>query len=29
MFWENEQIDFSLFTNEKLSDPCDSIQYTL
>ena len=29
MFWENEQIDFDLFTHEQLSDPCDSIQYTL
>ena len=29
MFWENEQIDYSLFVNERLSDPTDSVQYTL
>jgi dynein heavy chain, axonemal len=29
MFWENEQIDYNIFINEQLSDPCDSIQYSL
>jgi hypothetical protein len=29
MFWENEQINYSLFINEQLSDPTDSIQYAL
>ena len=29
MFWENEQIDYSLYTDEQLSDPSDSIQYSL
>lgn len=29
MFWENERINYSLFTNEQLSEPNESIQYTL
>lgn len=29
MFWENNRIDFGLFTNQLLSDPSDSIQYSI
>lgn len=29
MYWENMRIDYSLFTNELLSDPNDSIQYSM
>jgi hypothetical protein len=27
--WENEKIDYGLFTHEQLSDPSDSVQYSL
>ena len=29
MLWENEQIDYDLFVHEQLSDPSESIQYSL
>ncbi len=28
-YWQNQRIDYSLFTNELLGDPSDSIQYSL
>lgn len=29
MYWENNRIDFTIFTNDLLSDPSDSIQYSI
>ncbi len=29
MFWENSRIDFTMFTNDLLADPSDSIQYSI
>ena len=29
MYWENLRIDYSLYTNELLADPSDSIQYSI
>lgn len=29
MYWENNRIDFSMFTDELLADPSDSIQYSI
>lgn len=29
MYWENQRIDFSLYTNEMLADPNDAIQYSM
>ena len=29
MYWENARINYSLFTDEMLADPSDSIQYSI